>query len=850
VNRRLRPAALLAAAGLSLLPAALAAQRDTTVVAGARYRAGALHRWLLGSTYRDLWTGPVTVPVLDLGTFAGGLTPLEKGGGNQTKSLRFRGADGREYSFRSVDKDQTKTLPKDFQGTIVSRTIQDQESSNVPASGVPAHGVEAAANVPHTTERMYVMPDDPRLGQFRREFAGMVGTIEERPKIGGYMPPQLAGADLLLDTEEFLDSLQSGPRERFDDRGYLAVRLVDILLGDWDRHGAQYKWARVPQADGTHLWRVFPRDRDYAFVDYDGLGPKLAHAVVPNSVRYGPRITLLPMLLNASQLDHRLLGGVTRASWDSVTAALQARLTDAALDAAIAAMPAEYRQREGARIAANLKARRNDLARASAEFYRIIAREPEAHATDASDVATIERLPDGNVWVTITPAGGGEPIYRRWFSWWETREVRVYLQGGADTARVIGTGPDQVIVRVIGGGGDDYLVDQGRSGHRTAFYDSEGHNTYVRQAHTKVDETPFHQKLWVPGGGTLPPRDWGASASLFSPSFGWRPAGVGPFIGIGPTWTRYGFRRQPYAVKQQIRFMWAVENARYGAEYLGDFRYVDRPQDMTLLLARVSEMEASRFHGFGNDTDEGGNTSNHFRVWERQLMGDAEHWRAIGHREWIVTGLTGRFTDPVPVAGTPAGDTRPRGSSDFSIVGGRLGLVLDRADTTAYPRHGWKLETWGTGFPVAFHDADPFGSARAVASTYLSAGAGGPTLALRAGGQRVWGGFPFQYAAFLGGGGTIRGYPSQRYQGDASAFGNAELRQLFGRTKVIVHGELGALGLADAGRVWYHGDSPGGWHTAYGGGLFFTFLDRKRAVSALFVHGEDNTVYFSFGLPF
>jgi hypothetical protein len=851
VIRARYPFAVLAAACLTG-PAALASQQhDTTVAAGPRYQAGGLHRWLLGSTWRDLWTAPAAIPVLDLGSYAGGLTPTETGGGLQTHSLRFRGADGREYAFRSADKDQTQSLHPDLKHTLTAWVVQDQISSLVPAAGVPAHAVEAAAGVPHTTETLFVMPDDPRLGRFRREFAGMVGTVEERPEPGRTAAPGLAGADRIVETAEFLDSLQSGYGERFDDRGYLAVRLVDILLGDWDRHAGQYRWARFPSPGGGHLWRVLPRDRDYAFVDYDGLGPRIAHGFIPNVIHYRGTIDLPPLLLNAAQIDRRLLGGVTRAQWDSVTAALRARLTDAALDQAVAAMPPEWGRLEGERLARTLKERRDDLPRASRQFYGLIFREPEAHGTDMADQAVIERQPDGNVWVTITPAGGGDPIYRRWFSWWESREVRMYLHGGGDVARVTGTGPEQVIVRVMGGPGDDDLRDEGRAGHRTAFYDSEGDNRYMRRDHTKVDESPWETKLWEPGGGRLPPRDWGATGSLLSPSFGWRPAGVGPYVGIGPQWTRYGFRREPYAVKQQVRFMWAVEHTRFGAEYLGDFRYVGRPQDRTELLARVSEMEAARFHGFGNDTDDNGETSSFFRVFERQLMGNAAYWRGIGRRAWLVGELTGRFTDPEPEAGTPAGDLHPRGSSDFAIVGGRVGLVLDRADTTAYPRHGWKLETFGTGFPIAFHDASAFGRARAVGTTYLSAGSGGPTLALRAGGERVWGGFPFQYAAFLGGAGTIRGYPSQRYQGDASAFGTAELRQVITRANLLVaRGELGALALGDAGRVWYGGESPGSWHTAYGGGLFFTFMDRRRAVTLSFAHGERNTVYVGFGLPF
>src|SRR5688500_704138 len=88
-------------------PAPPAARR--TVVAGPAYKAGGLHRLLLGNHYRSVWTAPIDVPVLDLGTHAGGLTPKRKGGGKQTKSLSFAAGDGREFKFRSVDKDPTAT---------------------------------------------------------------------------------------------------------------------------------------------------------------------------------------------------------------------------------------------------------------------------------------------------------------------------------------------------------------------------------------------------------------------------------------------------------------------------------------------------------------------------------------------------------------------------------------------------------------------------------------------------------------------------------------------------------------------------------------------------------------------
>ena len=69
-----------------------------TITPGRQYQAGGLHRLFFGTHYRDLWATPIKVQVLDLATFDGGLTPTRTGGGKQTKSLRFKSKDGREYA--------------------------------------------------------------------------------------------------------------------------------------------------------------------------------------------------------------------------------------------------------------------------------------------------------------------------------------------------------------------------------------------------------------------------------------------------------------------------------------------------------------------------------------------------------------------------------------------------------------------------------------------------------------------------------------------------------------------------------------------------------------------------------
>src|SRR6266446_1200315 len=87
------------------------------VVIGQEYRAGGVHRWLWGDDYRALWTTPTRVETLDLHAVAGGLTPVKRVGGRETKALAMRGADGRDYTFRAIDKDPTTILPEELRDT-------------------------------------------------------------------------------------------------------------------------------------------------------------------------------------------------------------------------------------------------------------------------------------------------------------------------------------------------------------------------------------------------------------------------------------------------------------------------------------------------------------------------------------------------------------------------------------------------------------------------------------------------------------------------------------------------------------------------------------------------------------
>ena len=141
-----------------------------------------------------------------------------------------------------------------------------------------------------------------------------------------------------------------------------------------------------------------------------------------------------------------------------------------------------------------------------------------------------------------------------------------------------------------------------------------------------------------------------------------------------------------------------------------------------------------------------------------------------------------------------------------------------------------------------------FGEVHGLATTYLSARAPlDPTLALRIGGRKLWGPYPYFEAAFIGDASTVRLGRVNRYAGDASAYGTAELRLTLGRMEIVLPADVGIFGLADGGRVWLQGESSDKWHSAFGGGVWLAFLDRAYTISLAVASSEERTAIYAQG---
>ncbi len=834
---RMRIATLLASVAGAAGPLAAQHGSDTprrppvTVTPGAHYAAGGLHRFFFGNHYRELWATPITVPVLDLATYGGGLRPTRRGGGKQTKSLRFVGADGRKYAFRSLEKDPAPLLPPELRATLVRDIFQDQISASHPVGALVVPPLLEAVGVPHAVPELYVLPDDPALGKFRAEFAHLLGMLEQRPTERDDDAPGFAGARKVADTDELFERLDRDARAHVDAQAFLAARLLDLVLGDWDRHAKQWKWIKVDEGKDAS-WLPVPYDRDQAFVRLDGFLLLIARQTYPQLVNFSDTYpSMLGLTWNGRDLDRRLLTGLEWPVWDSTARALAARLTDSVINAAVHRLPPEYYAKDGERLAHALRARRDRLPRAAHDFYRLLASQVDVHASDDAETAVAERSADGVLDLTISrqkkDGSLDDPFFHRRFTSGETEEVRLILRGGADSVRVRGEGGP--LLRIIGTPAT--AVDRaGASGVRIYR-----------------DRTPYQPPDSLSGVRPAP-RDWG-HVWRFNPAVSTAPD-LGVVIGVVPSLTTFGFRQHPYASTLRVRALYATSESDGRIDFSADFR---RPQSATHLLldAFYSGIEVMRFFGFGNETplllaDE------LYKVRQRQfLVSPALAW-SPARRLRVSVGpvLKHATTDlgrPSFLEGQP-----PYGSANFTQVGGRARLELDTRDVPGNPTRGAHLAAAASVYPALFDVVSTFGEIHGEAAGYLSAPRPfRPTLALRAGGQRVWGVYPFQEAAFVGGSTTVRGLRERRYIGDASLYGSAELRLRLTRVRIVLPATVGIFGLADGGRVFLEGESSDKWHTAVGGGLWLAFLSPANTISVALARGDGRTgLYFRSGFMF
>jgi len=394
-----------------------------------------------------------------------------------------------------------------------------------------------------------------------------------------------------------------------------------------------------------------------------------------------------------------------------------------------------------------------------------------------------------------------------------------------------------------------------RTSQRTKLSDSDGQNRALDAAD---DSRPYEPPPPPKNAPWIPPRDW-TRETYGTPwvSYG---GDLGVFLGYGVETQRFGFRKAPFSTSHRVRAGYAFKQQSGKLDYLGVFHRENR-RSLFGLYAYASGVEVLRFYGYGNDIEAPAEDQDFYKVNARQFMLHPTFAVPLGNRGVFTIGPALKYTESNETKDQYINEAKPYGVGRFGEVALHSVLSWDGRDSTVFPRRGTFAAIRGTWFPKVWDVESDFGQVNGNVNGYFSAGRV-LTLALRVGGKKMFGTYPYMEAAPIGEGGlgagalaepedTVRGYRSRRYLGDSSAWANAGLRLRVSHITLILPGTWGINGFGDVGRVWLKGESSDTWHPGVGGGLWLSLLNDRMAFSSGIAHSsQDDIWYFSGGFSY
>lgn len=833
---------------------------DSVTAAGdPEFLAGGFKRWLLGRTYRREWADSIRVKVFDMT----GWTPLQRGGGTETKSLRIRNSNGEQYVLRGVKKNVTDlALPDALQGDqFVRDIVTDGVSASYPYAALSIPPLAEALHVPHASPRLVYIPDDPRLGRFRSDFGNLFAFLEEREPGNGKKTYNM------WDVE---DLLKKDNDNRVDQRAALQARLLDMFVMDFDRHEDQWRWLAEDNGKGKTLSPV-PRDRDQPFFINNGSLNYLVGSAwaIPQLQGFRARARNIKGFNYAPRnFDRNYLNELTEKDWHDAAEALVATMTDTLIGTALRRQPPEIQGISMNSIIETLKERRNYFVPEVMRYYTFISKTVGIYGSDKRELFDIERRGPDTVIVTMYKLNkegeAGKKLYSRVFDAETTGELRIFGQGGDDRFYIHGEGGGRMTVRIIGGtGNDDYRNEVKASAGKTRIYDLSTENNRFEgsgperkflSSDPSVNEAIRHGYV---GNSTL-----GYKYNILAPlaSIAYNPDD-GVFIGAGFRYTTQGFHKNPYKTLQVLSMAHSLSTKAYDFRY--NFVAVEAIGKLDLLVnADVKAPNNTvNYFGFGNET-----------VFNKQAKDGIRYYRARYNSYDADLQLRKRFGKVFSFAAGPAfeyftldsaqnfdrfvNQTAINGLDKANLyraktyAGGRAAVVIDNRNDLINPSRGifWqtRFESYG-GLNDASHAYSRLNTDLAFYASFNSRA--NLVIANRVGWGKSFGRYEFYQAQVLGATENLRGYRKYRFLGDEAFYHNIDLRvKVADFETYLFPGSLGLLFFNDVGRVWVNGEGSHQWHDGYGGGLWISPL-RQLVLSASYGQGTDGGV-FQFKLGF
>lgn len=840
----------------------------TSIYTKEEVKKSQFFRKIWGERYRKYYGIKVKVPIVELDTLFGGLTPLRKGGGHQSKSLRLHDGNGKEYVMRAMRKEAERYLQAiafkdqyiigEFEDTFTEGLLEDFYTGAHPYAALTMGILSDAAGVYHTNPRLFYVPRQEGLQDFNSEFGDEMYLIEEHVSDGHGDLESFGYADKIESTYDMLDRLRQDEKYTVDTDMYLRARLFDMVIGDWDRHVDQWRWAEFEdKANDRVVYRPIPRDRDQVFsIMGDGILMNITTRIIPSlklMEGFHDQIRNVKTFnSNPFSLDMTLLTGTVESDWTKQVAYLREHLTEAVIDSSLMQFPAEIRDETSIKIKKIVLERLKELGKTAKQYYKALNQYAVVKGTDKDDWFEITPLEGGKTQVKVYRIIDGKKerlFFNKIFDRAVTWELWIYGLDDTDYFETIGDIPNSIRVKIIGGNGEDIFDTS--NGKKITIYD------YKTKTNTFKDtDGALIRLLDDYQVNTYQPLKLISNKNQLVPTMGINPDD-GLRVGVNNTYTHYGFRQNPFTAEHRMDASFYFATSGFDLNYRGEFANILQKWNFAVDAKFTSPNFSVNFFGLGNDTpnpdDDLGMDYNRVRirildiapslVWRGPL--GASMSIGLSYEDIKVEETEGRFVNTYYVANNE--------DSNAAYFGLETEYHYENIDNPSFPtlgmsstlQMGFKTNVAGTGgnfgyiIPALSLDQKLLPNGIVVLATKWKAQ------------FNVGNGYQFYQGASIGASDGLRGFRNQRFIGKTSYYQNTDIRLRLRKMKTgLLPVSLGMFGGFDYGRVWHPEDRFDRWHTSYGGGIFLNGADILSARVSVFFSEEDPRFLLGLGFGF
>ena len=844
-------------------------EMEASIYSNEEVDKSSFYKWLWGNRYREYYATKVKAPTVVLDTLFGGLTVVRKGGGNQSNSLRLQHKDGRQFVMRALRKSAERYLQAiafqdqyvigDFEDSFTEKFLMDFYTGAHPYAPFTIGALSDAVGIYHTNPKLYYIPKQNALKGYNDAFGDGLYMIEEHVSEGHTNLESFGKTKKIESTYDLMNKLRKDEEYRIDKNEYVKARLFDMLIGDWDRHVDQWRWAGFKDDKGNTIFKPIPRDRDQAYSIWgDGALIGFASKTVP-SLRifegFNKEIRSVKGF-NASPrtfaLDMALLPETTIKDWEEQAKFIQNKITEEVIDSALEEFPKEVRDETVEKIKKTLLARKSSLLGTAKEYFGIINKYSVVTGTDKDDYFMVNSLKNGSVAVKAFRIKDGtktDLFFDKVYKPATTKEIWIYGLDDDDVFDVNNT-DGKIKIRLVGGQNNDvYKIHEKAKGVHTYDFKTKK-NTYDEAFAGRIHKINDYD------ANTYQFLKIKASNNQLLPSIGANPDD-GFRLGFTNTYTFNGFRQNPFTQKHIFNAAYYFATSGFDFGYNGEFANVFENVNLDLNAKFTSPNFAINFFGFGNDTENNDETE------ELELDFNRVKVRTIKFAPSLV--WRGQLGSKVRLGASyenyDVEETENRFIEGFFTNSGRdtqqdfFGLDAEynysNSDNEAFPTMGMAFSLHGGYKTNLTESGRSFGFfIPSLSFDYKLVPNGSLVLATKFKGHfNIGENFEFYQGATIGANNGLRGFRFQRFNGKTAYFQNTDLRLSFRKRKTgILPITPGIYGGFDYGRVWAPGEDSDKWHNSYGGGFF---INGSNVLSANFgLFNSTDGMRFAFGVGF